>query len=55
MVENKVFQQFGLEIFNTNLHSGLRAFAHVPLEVAMKDTLSEMPQEPFDLKDWYVK
>ena len=50
-----VFQKFGLEIFNCNPASGLRAFAHVPFRLAIQDTIKDYPSEPFDLEAWYEK
>lgn len=55
MVNHGVFRQFGLEVFNCNAESGLRAFEHVPLEDAMSDVLCDFPKQPFDLSDWYIK
>ena len=55
MQQGGVFEKFGLEIFNCNPLSGLRAFAHVPFEMAILDTLKNFPPHPFDLTDWYTK
>ena len=55
MVENGTFKKFGLEIFNTNPLSGLRAFHHVPFEEAIKSILRNFPVEPFSLDGWYKK
>lgn len=54
-VKNGTFKKFGLELFNTNPYSHLRAFAHVPFEFAIRDALTGFPQQPFDLTDWYKK
>lgn len=50
-----VFQRFGLDIYNTNPYSALRAFAHVPFDEAVKDAKKHLPEEPFDLRRWYWK
>lgn len=55
MQQNGTFEKFGLEIYNCNSRSGLRAFAHVPFEMAVQDTLKDFPEEPFDTVDWYTK
>jgi hypothetical protein len=54
MVENGVFKNFGMEIFNCCQTSGLRAFPYVHFQAAVDDTLKNFPKE-IDLKDWYFK
>lgn len=49
------FEQFGLEVYNCNPLSGLRAFDHVPFDEAMKLCRGTIPSEPFDLGLWYEK
>lgn len=55
MAHNGVFDKFGLEIYNCNPNSGLRAFPHVPFGLAIQDALKDFPKTPFDLKHWYRK
>lgn len=55
MANAGVFQRAGLEIFNCNQNSGLRAFPYVPYDLAIKDALKNFPPEPFDLSGWYEK
>lgn len=55
MVENGVFKKFGLEMYNCNANSSLRAFPHVPFDVATRDVLRDFPTEPFSLTSWYEK
>lgn len=55
MQKDGVFNRFGLEVYNTNAYSNLRAFAHVPYDLAIQDALREYPQEPFDTIGWYKK
>lgn len=55
MKSNGTFQRFGLEVYNCNAASGLRAFEHVPFDLAVEDTLKNFPKEPFDLAGWYEK
>lgn len=55
MQDNGTFKKFNLEIYNCYQLSGLRAFPYVPFEEAVKDTLKNFPQEPFDLTHWYEK
>lgn len=50
-----VFERFGLQCFNCNPHSGLRAFDHVPFGEALKLCRGTIPSEPFDLSLWYEK
>lgn len=50
-----VFRQFGLEIYNCNEMSGLRAFEYVPFEEAVADAIERCPQRPYDLAGWYEK
>lgn len=55
MQNNKIFEKFGLSLYNCNRHSGLRAFDYVPFDVAVEDVLKDFPPEPWDLRDWYSK
>lgn len=56
MQQNDVFSKFGLEVYNTNEASGLRAFAHVPFDVAVADAWRDWPSgPPYDCKSWYHK
>lgn len=55
MQDRGIFEKFGVEIYNCNPNSGLKAFAHVPFDLAMRDALKDFPEEPFDLRDWYKK
>ena len=55
MVNAGVFQRAGLEIYNCNRESGLRAFPYVPYEAAVADALKGFPKEPFSLSGWYEK
>lgn len=54
MQESRVFARFGLEIYNTNQLSGLRAFPYVPFADAMLDSAGLVEEIP-DLADWYKK
>ncbi len=45
----------GLEVYNCNPLSGLRAFDHIPFGVAAEDCRGKVPREPFDLAGWYIK
>lgn len=49
-----ILKKYGLEVYNTNQFSGLRAFPYVPFETAISDALKHFPQEPFDLEGWYA-
>lgn len=51
--ENGTFKKYGLEIYNCNQFSGLRAFEHVPFDSAILDARKHYPSEPFDLDGWY--
>ena len=55
MQKDDVFSKFGLEIYNCNSNSHLRAFEHVPFQDAVDDALSNFPVGPFDLVGWYNK
>lgn len=55
MVEDEVFKDFGLKVYNTNPNSGLRAFEHVPFDAAIMEAKKNLPPEPFDLRNWYEK
>lgn len=54
MVANGVFQRAGLEIFNCNQFSGLRAFPYAPFDEAVADALQGFPIHT-DLSGWYEK
>jgi hypothetical protein len=54
MQEIGVFDRFGLEIYNTFQHSGLRAFPYVPFEAAVTEAQGVIETTP-DLRDWYQK
>ena len=55
-MENKgVFKRFGLQIFNCNPRSGLRAFGHLSYNDAIAWALDGFPREPFDVVGWYKK
>lgn len=54
MRQNGVFGRFGLEIFNCNPTSSLRAFDHVPFEQAIIDVQGVVETAP-DLSQWYEK
>lgn len=53
LADGKVFDRFGLEIYNCNEKSSLRTFPHVPFDLAVEDVLHGFPKEPFDLNGWY--
>lgn len=55
MQQNGIFSKFGLEVYNCNERSGLRAFPFVPFELAIEDTLKDFPEEPLDTLKWYEK
>jgi hypothetical protein len=55
MQKNGVFERFGIEIYNCNPNSGLRAFGHLPYNEAVEVALEGFPDSPFDLNDWYRK
>lgn len=50
-----VFEKFGYRVFNCNQSSHLRAFDYVPFEKALKVCKGKIPDEPWDLKNWYKK
>lgn len=50
-----VFERFGFHVYNCNRESALRAFDHVPFEDALESCRGIVPEEPFDLSDWYEK
>ncbi len=52
MQANGVFNRFGLEIYNCNRYSGLRAFPYVSFEDAIVDAKGMVEDEP-DLSGWY--
>lgn len=54
MQDGGVFARFGLEVFNCNPVSGLRAFSHVPFDRAIIDAKGLVEDVP-DLAAWYDK
>lgn len=50
-----MFEKFGFRTYNCNPTSNLRAFEYVPFEIALEVCRGKVPQEPFDLQDWYTK
>lgn len=50
-----VFERFGLNVYNCNPESGLRAFDHVPFDDALRICRGTIPNGPFDLSGWYEK
>ena len=54
MQEGGVFKQFGLQIFNTNQTSNLRAFPHVPFDRAIEEAQGIVSDKP-DTLQWYEK
>lgn len=46
------FERFGLEVYNCNPHSGLRAFPHVPFDTAVDRSKGSVQDRP-DLSGWY--
>jgi hypothetical protein len=55
MVSAGVFNRFGLQIFNCNQNSGLRAFPYAPFVSAVRGALKDFPPTPLDLAGWYEK
>ena len=55
MKKQGTFSKYGLSVYNCNPQSCLRAFEHVPFDLAVKDTLKDYPKQPFDLEGWYKK
>ena len=53
-VKSGVFERFGLDVYNCNRQSGLRAFPHVPFSQAIGMATAGM-ETPFDLNGWYWK
>lgn len=54
MQEEGTFEKFGVEYYNCNPNSGLRAFPHVPFDTALEDATGRVEQQP-DLSGWYEK
>ena len=54
MQEGGTFSRFGIEFYNCNRNSGLRAFPHVPFDDALDDAIGQVEQET-DLAYWYDK
>jgi hypothetical protein len=54
MAEKKVFEKFGLEIYNTYQNSGLRAFPYAPFDAALDDVTKSVEETP-NLSGWYEK
>jgi hypothetical protein len=50
-----VFERFGMQCFNCNPLSGLRAFDYAPFDDALRICKGSMPAEPYDLASWYEK
>jgi hypothetical protein len=55
MAKAGVFERAGLEIFNCNPMSSLRAFPYVEFNAAVANALKGFPAEPLDLSGWYEK
>lgn len=51
---NKIFERFGMEIYNCYQYSGLRAFPYVPFDQAVEAAIGMVEQEP-DTSHWYEK
>ena len=49
------FEKDGFEVFNCNPESKSEAFPFVPFDEAFQDCKGGVPDEPFDLADWYGK
>lgn len=49
-----VFERFGIEFYNCNASSGLRAFSYVPFDEALADVRAGVEPRP-DLEGWYAK
>ena len=54
MSDAGVFERAGSAYYNCYQHSGLRAFAYAPFEVALADVTRGVERTP-DLADWYLK
>jgi len=54
LAESKALDKFGLEIFNCCPDSGLRAFAHAPIDKAIASAVGIITEEN-DLSGWYEK
>lgn len=52
--EAGVFKRFGIEFFNCNPVSALRAFPHVPFDLAIADVIGKVEKTP-NLDGWYFK
>jgi len=50
-----VFEKFGFFTYNTFQYSRLTAFEYVPFDTAIKISKGIVPDEPFDLHNWYSK
>ena len=48
-----IFDADRFEIYNCNPESRLTVFPHVPFDTALEDCRNPVPQEPFDLTEWY--
>lgn len=55
MVDDGVFEKFGLSVYNTNAESHLTCFPHTTYAEAIAYALKDYPQYPFDLEGWYEK
>ena len=50
-----VFDKEGFQLFNCNPESGCDVFPKVSFEQAFEDCKGGVPEEPFDLTEWYSK
>jgi len=50
-----VFDKEGFQLFNCNQESGCDVFPKVNFEQAFEDCKGGVPEEPFDLTEWYSK
>lgn len=50
-----VFEKWGFQTYNCNRESRLRAFDYVPFGDALAACRGLVPEESFDLKEWYAK
>lgn len=50
-----VFKEEGFQVFNCNPDSHCNAFPKVSFEEAFEDCKGAIPEEPFNLADWYSK
>lgn len=50
-----IFEKSGFNVYNCNPHSQCDVFDYVPFETAYLDCKGGIPDEPFDLSEWYEK